>query len=253
MLFLRPHQVFREAVLALPSTVDGFGLYGYTAAVSRVMRGWLPSFVRFLIATSFASGIVLLVVKAQQRTHLRTCHGTSPLVVDQWESVVSPARSLQFPSTCPGGFQGVCISYSPTLSLTIYTAVIKSMLPRWHLGSLTVGPMYPEAGTAFWSSAALKDLPKLPYWTDAQTIYHYRTTKAFNTSCWVHFNSILSNRDQSPRLEVVDICPTFRPQRLRSRKKFHVCDATKSPRLPDRRMTRWDVTHQVFLISLRVF
>ena len=73
--------------------------------------------------------------------------------------------------------------------------------------------MYHKAEKAFWE-AALKDFPKLPHLTNVKIIYHYRKSTAFNGSCWYCFGSILSDRDLFPRLEVVDVCPTLRSQRL---------------------------------------
>ena len=97
--------------------------------------------------------------------------------------------------------------------------------------------MYHKADIAFWR-AALKDFPKLPHLTKVQIIYHYRTPNAFNTSCWSCFGSLLSNRDAFPRLEVVDVCPTFRSQRLGYHKMAPVREALM-PLGSGRTLTFW--------------
>ena len=129
----------------------------------------------------------------------------------------SPIRTLQFSSTCPEGFQGPWISqFSALLSLVTSKSTVAGFitsLSRWHLQSLVIGPMYHEADFAFWE-AAFKDFPKLPHLVEAKTIYHYRTSDAFNVFYWDRLTSILSNRSMFPSLETVDACPTLRSQRL---------------------------------------
>jgi hypothetical protein len=141
----------------------------------------------------------------------------------------SPVRELRFSATCTDGFQGIYIFHfsTPSSRLTIViTAFITSVSPRWCLESLTIGPMYHEAATTFWD-AALKNFPALPHLTKVQIIYHYRTYKAFNTSCWDRFDPILSNRNMFPRLKAVDVCPTFRAQRPSHQKLFYINDALR--------------------------
>jgi len=70
--------------------------------------------------------------------------------------------------------------------------------------------MYHKADAAFWG-VALKDFPRLPHLTKVKIIYHH-CMPAYNTSCWTSFGSILANRDMFPRLEVVDVCTTYRSQ-----------------------------------------
>ena len=115
------------------------------------------------------------------------------------------------------------------------------MPSKWHLESLTIGPMYHEADAAFWE-AALKDFPKLPYLTKIKIIYHYRTHKAFNTSCWERFDSILSDRSTFPRLEGVDVCPTIRSQRTGTRYTSIVFGAFSTLGSSGRRPTFWGET-----------
>jgi len=136
--------------------------------------------------------------------------------------------------------------------LTITTAFMASMPRLWNLESLTIGPMYHEADATFWE-AALKDFPSLPHLTKVRIIYHYRTPKAFNTSCWVRLNRILSNRGMYPRLEVLDVCPTFRSQRLGWRKLSDVMSALQSIDPSGRKLTHWGNTCEVVFIRLGAF
>ena len=124
------------------------------------------------------------------------------------------------------------------------------MSPLWHLESLTIGPMYHEADLTFWN-AALKDFPKLPHLTRVKIIYYYRTPKAFNHSFWYCLGSILSNRDTFPRLEVVDVCPTVRSQRLGYQKIYTILHALRSIQSRDRSsLTFWGETREVVFCSL---
>jgi len=120
------------------------------------------------------------------------------------------------------------------------------MPARWDLKSLTIGPMYHKADTAFWQ-AALKNFPKLPHLTKVQIIYHYRTYDAFNTSCWSCFSSLLSNRGAFPRLEVVDVCPTLRSQRLGYHKLSPLLDVLK-PLESGPTLTFWGKTSEVAIV-----
>lgn len=98
--------------------------------------------------------------------------------------------------------------------------------------------MYHEAGDAFWE-AALKDFPTLPHLTRVEIIYNYRTHKAFNTSCWSRFNTILSDRAILPRLEVVDVCPTIRSQRMGYYSLSPIRAALSTVRSSGRLLTHW--------------
>jgi len=170
----------------------------------------------------------------------------------------SPVRHLRFSSTCLEGFQGTCSSRSSTPVMRLAdnspspTALTTSMSCLWHLESLTMGPMYHEADAMFWE-AALKDFPKLPHLTKVTVIYHYRTPKAFNTSCWARLNSILSNRDMYPLLEVLDVCPTFRSQRLGWRKLFDIKSALRSLNFSGRKLTLWGNACEVVFVRSGVF
>ena len=108
-----------------------------------------------------------------------------------------------------------------------------------------------EAYAGFWE-AALKNFPKLPHLTNAKIIYNYRTPKAFNTSCWYHFDSVLSNQDMFPRLEVVDVCPTFRSQFLGHNKAYAVCSALRLLESSGREVKHWGKTCEVFFVPLGV-
>jgi hypothetical protein len=115
--------------------------------------------------------------------------------------------------------------------------------------------MYHEADATFWN-AALKNFPALPHLTKVQIIYHYRgTSKVFNTSCWDRLDYILSNRNMFPRLEVVDICPTFRSQRLGSQKIFSIRNALQSLGTfgCKVRLTHWGKTCEIVFVLLGVF
>ena len=115
--------------------------------------------------------------------------------------------------------------------------------------------MYHEADTTFWD-AALKNFPILPHLTKVQIIYHYRgTSKMFNTSCWDCLDSILSNRNMFPRLEVVDICPTFRSQQLGNQKISSIRHALQSLSAfgCKVRLTHWGKTREVVIVILGVF
>ena len=112
--------------------------------------------------------------------------------------------------------------------------------------------MYHEADAMFWD-AALKNFPALPHLTEVQIIYHYRTSKALNTSCWDRLDSILSNRDMFPRLKAVDICPTFRSQRLGHRKLSSLLTALWSLGQLDRlRLTYWGEMCEIVFVPLNV-
>jgi len=264
-LFLRPGQEVLEVVLALSSTVDGLGLCGcrfpcYEEVVIFVRA--FPHCDKLYVQDCVTGG------KGSPENLSVDMPRDEPSVVDlditassTNESLIDPSgfiedAELDVPSLSKlahlwvavfvdlsGRIPGYVYLSLPTLSLTINHSI-------HNIDATSVA-----AGIANHRSHISRSgysVLEPPHLTKAQIIYHCRTTKTFNTSCRVHLNSILSHRDQFPRLEVVYICSTFRLQQLRSRKKFLVCDATKSPRLPGRRMTHWDVTHQVFLIPLGV-
>lgn len=117
-------------------------------------------------------------------------------------------------------------------------AFLTSVSPWWHLESLTIGPMCHEADHSFWG-AALKDFPKLPHLTQVKIIYNYRTHRAFNTSCWDRFGSILPNRAIFPRLEVVDVCPTIRSQSIGYHNLFAVRSALSTLKTSGQRLEYW--------------
>ena len=142
---------------------------------------------------------------------LRWVEGTRRIISATSES---PIREFRFSSSESDGFQGTCIQHLTSLSLlTAIKAFVTSVSPRWRLESLVIGPMYHKADAEFWE-VALKKFPKLPHLTEIQITYDYRVPGSRNTSCWVSFASILSNRDMFPRLKIVNACPMYRSQRL---------------------------------------
>jgi hypothetical protein len=92
----------------------------------------------------------------------------------------------------------------PRFSRLSTVAFITSISPRWRLKSLSIGPMYHEAGATFWE-AALREFQNVPRLTKAKITYGYPTSRSFNISCWSGFNTISSNRGATPRLVDVDI------------------------------------------------
>lgn len=150
----------------------------------------------------------------------------------------SPVRELRFSSSYPDGFQGTYthVSYPPLL--TVAKAFITSVSPGWDLESLAIGPMYHEADWVFWE-AALKNFPELPHLTKVQITYHYRTPASWNTSCWVSFTSILSNRKMFPRLKLVDVCPTYRSRQLGYRHSDQLLFPFRPLRLSGIKVTHW--------------
>ncbi|KAF9645989.1 hypothetical protein BDM02DRAFT_3271329 [Thelephora ganbajun] len=264
--FLRPQQKkkFREVVLALSSSINDLGLYGCHFSCYEEMLSFVRAFPycdklyiedcvtggqdspenSFTALPQYKLSVVDLDITASSMSELlidpsgfiedaeldvsslsklacdlRSAEGTRRILSATSES---PIRDLRFSSTCLEGFQ----------------AFVTLVSPRWHLESLTIGPMYHEADAAFWG-AALKDFPKLPHLTEIRITYHYRTAKSFNTSCWVGFGSILANRDILPCLEVVDVCPTFRSQRLGYQKVSAVSNALRSLHLSNVKLTHW--------------